>query len=42
MDLDFSIDLSDITEINIDLDVMLKDLIDLLGTQQQCFIQIGK
>lgn len=34
MDLDFSIDLSDITEINIDLDVMLKDLIDLLGTLQ--------
>ena len=34
MDLDFSIDLSDITEINIDLDVILKDLIDLLGTLQ--------
>lgn len=34
MDLDFSMDLSDITEININLDVMLKDLIDLLGTLQ--------
>lgn len=34
MNLDFSMDLSDITEININLDVMLKDLIDLLGTLQ--------
>ena len=34
MNLDISMDLSDITEININLDVMLKDLIDLLGTLQ--------
>lgn len=32
MDLDFNIDLSDITNINIDLDIMLKDLIDILAT----------
>jgi len=30
MDLDFNIDLSDITDINIDLDVMQDDLIALL------------
>lgn len=30
MDLDFNIDLSDITDINIDLDVMQNDLIALL------------
>ena len=32
MDLDFNIDLSDITNINIDIDVMLKDLISILKT----------
>lgn len=32
MDLDFNMDLSDITNINIDLDIMLKDLIDILAT----------
>lgn len=32
MDLDFNLDLSDITNINIDLDVMLNDLIDILAT----------
>lgn len=31
-DLDFNIDLSDITDINIDLDVMLNNLIDILAT----------
>ena len=31
-DLDFNLDLSDITDINIDLDVMLNDLIDILAT----------
>ena len=30
MDLDFNIDLSDITDINIDLDVMLNDLVQIL------------
>ena len=30
MDLDFNIDLSDITDINIDLDVMQEDLIQIL------------
>lgn len=30
MDLDFNLDLSDITNINIDLNVMLNDLIDIL------------
>lgn len=34
MDLDFNIDLSDITNINIDIDVMIKDLIDILKTLQ--------
>lgn len=32
MDLDFNMDLSDITNINIDLDIMFKDLIDILAT----------
>lgn len=31
-DLDFNLDLSDITDINIDLDVMLNDLVDILAT----------
>jgi len=31
-DLDFNIDLSDITDINIDLVVMLNNLIDILAT----------
>lgn len=31
-DLDFNINLSDITDINIDLDVMLNNLIDILAT----------
>ncbi len=35
MDLDFNIDLSDITDINIDLDVMLNDLIQILKTLYQ-------
>ena len=35
MDLDFNIDLSDITNINIDLDVMLNDLIQILKTLYQ-------
>lgn len=30
MDLDFNLDLLDITNINIDLNVMLNDLIDIL------------
>ena len=30
MDLDFNIDLSDITDINIDLDTMFYDLVELL------------
>lgn len=30
MNLDFNLDLSDITDINIDLDIMLNDLIDIL------------
>ena len=32
MDLNFNIDTTDLTNINIDLDVMLKDLIDILKT----------
>lgn len=32
MDLDFNLDLSDITNINIDIDVMIKDLIEILKT----------
>lgn len=35
MDLDFNIDLSDITEININLDDMQKDLIQILTTLYQ-------
>lgn len=35
MDLDFNIDLSDITDINIDLDIMIKDLIQILKTLYQ-------
>lgn len=31
-DFNFNLDLSDITDINIDLDVMLNDLIDILVT----------
>ncbi len=31
-DFNFNLDLSDITDINIDLDVMLNDLIDILAT----------
>ena len=30
--LDFNIDLSDITDINIDLDIILNNLIDILAT----------
>lgn len=29
-DLDFILDLSDITDINIDIDIMLNDLVDIL------------
>lgn len=35
MDLNFNIDLSDITEININLDDMQKDLIQILTTLYQ-------
>ena len=31
-DFNFNLDLSDITDINIDLDIMLNDLIDILAT----------
>lgn len=31
-DLDFNLDLSDITDINRDLDIMLNNLIDILAT----------
>ena len=39
-DFNFNLDLSDITDINIDLDVMLNDLIDILATLYQCLIQM--
>ena len=42
MDLDFNIDLSDITDINIDLDVMQDDLIALLKDLYQDTIQASK
>ena len=42
MDLDFNIDLSDITDINIDLDIMIKDLIQILKTLYQDTDQASK
>lgn len=31
-DLDINLDMADITDINIDLDIMLNDLVDILST----------